>query len=52
MFYQCLFADEIMVTGLLYAKWRTPVMDARCDLELMLQANHIRQVLILVCSCL
>lgn len=31
-----------MVTGWLFAKWRTPATDARCDLELMLLANHIR----------
>jgi hypothetical protein len=31
-----------MVTGSLFAKWRTPAPDARCDLELMFLANHIR----------
>ncbi|KAG0631424.1 hypothetical protein M758_1G252000 [Ceratodon purpureus] len=35
--------EEIMVTGLLFAKWRTPAPDARCDLELLFLANHIRK---------
>lgn len=35
--------DEVMVTGPLFAKWRTPAPDARCDLELMLLANYIRK---------
>lgn len=37
-------ADEVMVTGVLYSKWRSPVQDVRCDLELMFQANYIKQV--------
>lgn len=30
------------MTGWLFAKWRTPAAEARCDLELMLLANHVR----------
>lgn len=40
--YNLWYADEVMVTGSLFAKWRMPATDARCDLELMLLANHIR----------
>lgn len=40
--YNLWYSDEVMVTGSLFAKWRTPATDARCDLELMFLANHIR----------
>ncbi|MCO5589374.1 hypothetical protein L7F22_043341 [Adiantum nelumboides] len=35
--------DDIVVTGILFAKWRSLVKDVRCDLELMLLANFIRK---------
>lgn len=35
--------DDIVVTGLLFAKWRQLIKDVRCDLELMLLANFIRK---------
>jgi hypothetical protein len=34
--------DDITVTGILFAKWRSLVKDVRCDLELMILANYIR----------
>ncbi|KAH7423011.1 hypothetical protein KP509_12G035300 [Ceratopteris richardii] len=35
--------DDIVVTGILFAKWRPLMKDVRCDLELMLLANFIRK---------
>ncbi|XP_057860774.2 probable DNA helicase MCM9 isoform X4 [Cryptomeria japonica] len=35
--------DDIIVTGLLFAKWRPVSKDVRCDLDLVLLANYIRR---------
>ncbi|OAE19975.1 hypothetical protein AXG93_1520s1490 [Marchantia polymorpha subsp. ruderalis] len=35
--------DDIVVTGVLFAKWKPLVKDLRCDLVLMLRANFIRR---------
>ncbi|KAI5065345.1 hypothetical protein GOP47_0020040 [Adiantum capillus-veneris] len=35
--------DDIVVTGILFAKWRSLIKEVRCDLELMLLANFIRK---------
>lgn len=35
--------DDIIVTGILFAKWRPLSKDVRCDLDLVLLANYIRR---------
>ncbi|KAJ7543010.1 hypothetical protein O6H91_09G022000 [Diphasiastrum complanatum] len=35
--------DDVIVTGVLFAKWRPISKDVRCDLELMLHANYVRK---------
>lgn len=37
-----LFADDVIVTGILTAKWSPDIKDVRCDLEPVLVANYIR----------
>jgi len=37
-----LTADDIIVTGILTAKWSPDLKDVRCDLEPILVANHVR----------
>ncbi|KMT01550.1 hypothetical protein BVRB_9g215510 [Beta vulgaris subsp. vulgaris] len=35
--------DDVIVTGVLTAKWSSDLKDVRCDLEPVLVANHVRQ---------
>lgn len=35
-------ADDIIVTGILTAKWSPDLKDVRCDLDPVLIANHVR----------
>ncbi|KAL3687364.1 hypothetical protein R1sor_013673 [Riccia sorocarpa] len=35
--------DDVVITGVLFAKWKPLVKDVRCDLVLMLRANFIRR---------
>lgn len=35
-------ADDVIVTGVLSAKWSPDLKDVRCDLDPMLIANHVR----------
>ena len=37
-----LFSDDIVVTGVLTAKWSPDLKDVRCDLDPVLIANHVR----------
>jgi len=37
-----LLADDVIVTGLLTAKWSPELKDVRCDLDPVLIANNIR----------
>ena len=37
-------ADDVIVTGVLSAKWSPDIKDVRCDLDPMLIANHVRYV--------
>lgn len=34
--------DDVIVTGVLKAKWLSDLKDVRCDLEPILVANHVR----------
>lgn len=34
--------DDVIVTGVLSAKWSPDLKDVRCDLDPMLIANHVR----------
>ncbi|XP_076924852.1 putative DNA helicase MCM9 [Bidens hawaiensis] len=36
--------DDVLVTGVLTAKWSPDIKDVRCDLEPVLVANYIRQI--------
>ena len=39
----CLFiVDDVIVTGVLTAKWSPELKDVRCDLDPVLMANYIR----------
>ncbi|KAK3027460.1 hypothetical protein RJ639_041066, partial [Escallonia herrerae] len=35
--------DDVIVTGILTAKWSSDIKDVRCDLEPVLVANHVRR---------
>lgn len=37
-----LLADDVIVTGLLTAKWSPELKDVRCDLDPVLIANNVR----------
>ncbi|XP_049352308.1 probable DNA helicase MCM9 isoform X1 [Solanum verrucosum] len=36
--------DDVIVTGILTAKWSTDLKDVRCDLDPVLIANHVRRM--------
>ncbi|VFQ78231.1 unnamed protein product [Cuscuta campestris] len=36
--------DDVIVTGVLKAKWLSDLKDVRCDLEPVLVANHVRRI--------
>nr|GLL23828.1 probable DNA helicase MCM9 [Ipomoea trifida] len=36
--------DDVIVTGVLKAKWLSDLKDVRCDLEPILIANHVRRI--------
>lgn len=36
------FVDDVIVTGILTAKWSPDLRDVRCDLDPVLIANHVR----------
>lgn len=36
--------DDIIVTGILTAKWSSDLKDVRCDLDPVLIANHVRRI--------
>lgn len=36
------YADDVIVTGVLTAKWSPDMKDVRCDLEPVLVANYVR----------
>ncbi|MCD7449644.1 DNA helicase mcm9 [Datura stramonium] len=41
----CLMSsDDVIVTGILTAKWSTDLKDVRCDLDPVLIANHVRRM--------
>ncbi|KAL2629347.1 hypothetical protein R1flu_014033 [Riccia fluitans] len=35
--------DDVVITGVLFSKWKPLVKDVRCDLVLMLRANFVRR---------
>lgn len=37
-----LYSDDVIVTGVLTAKWSSDLKDVRCDLDPVLIANHLR----------
>lgn len=37
-----LYSDDVIVTGVLTAKWSSDLKDVRCDLDPVLIANHVR----------
>lgn len=37
-----LLADDVIVTGLLTARWSPELKDVRCDLDPVLIANNVR----------
>ncbi|KAK8961990.1 hypothetical protein KSP40_PGU012748 [Platanthera guangdongensis] len=41
--YECRkVSDDVMVTGILSAKWSSDIKDVRCDLDPMIIANYVR----------
>ena len=36
------FLDDVVVTGILSAKWSSDMKDVRCDLDPIFLANHMR----------
>ncbi|XP_062104131.1 probable DNA helicase MCM9 [Humulus lupulus] len=39
----CCFTNDVIVTGVLTARWSPDLKDVRCDLDLVLIANHVRR---------
>eukprot|EP01156_Anaeramoeba_ignava_P022712 Anaeramoba_ignava/c20965_g1_i3.p1 GENE.c20965_g1_i3~~c20965_g1_i3.p1 ORF type:complete len:575 (-),score=173.49 c20965_g1_i3:569-2293(-) len=37
----CKAGDDIFVTGLVLARWRTLIPKSKCDLEIVIRANHV-----------
>lgn len=36
------YADDVIVSGILTAKWSPDLKDVRCNLDPVLVANHVR----------
>lgn len=41
-------ADDVIVTGIVTARWSPDLKDVRCDLDPVLIANHIRYIDLLI----